>query len=76
MKIVNNKRNILTLQDRDYFIDIVKNKSLCEVWLYKDNIGIKMFCFGVFEENFAMSLLSNMEQEYEIYEDLYVKGER
>ena len=63
-----------------YYVDAVECKGVIELWLYDDDHGIKMFCFGLpgsglYSVEDALGMLENQLSEYiEEYQKEYVKA--
>lgn len=80
MKLYRNTNKIYEhyrVEPSDYFVEITEHpnyKDYIEVWLYKENYGIKKYMFGIKKtEDYLDIIESNLEDYIKIYEEEYAE---
>lgn len=70
MKITKNNTCILTVRYKKYIIEVILDTdNTYEVWIYKKDMGVKMFCWGV--KSFDISMLNDytINEYIELYDE-------
>ena len=70
--------HVYNVFNTDYYVEIaekiVDNEIWVDVWLYKQNYGIKTFMFGIKKvENYIELIKNNVERYIIDYEEEYVE---
>lgn len=73
MKLETSKKQVGVLKYYNYYIDIIQNDddSTFEFWIYKETLGVKMFCIGITELNMEI-IPNNIENWIKLYNETYV----
>ena len=69
-------RAVKYIEIEDYVIEIYKDKMINEIWLYRKNYGVKMFCVGIEETRSCKDIINrNIFDWVDTYKELYEEGE-